>query len=130
MKVLTVRQPWAWAIIHGGKNVENRSRRITYRGPLAIHAGLGFEKFTMAGRLHKAMHRSQVDTELVFGAIIGTVDVVDCIQDSTSDWAIDGYWHWILANPQPLPEPIPAKGRLGLWEFDIHTTTTTTKGTK
>lgn len=42
MKALTVRQPWAWAIIHGGKDVENRSRNIvgSYRGPLAIHAAL------------------------------------------------------------------------------------------
>lgn len=42
MKALTVRQPWAWAIIHGGKDVENRTRNIAgaYRGPVAIHAGL------------------------------------------------------------------------------------------
>ena len=42
MRALTVRQPWAWAIIHGGKDVENRTRNLTgsYRGPVAIHAGL------------------------------------------------------------------------------------------
>jgi hypothetical protein len=42
MRVLTVRQPWAWAIIHGGKDVENRVRNVAgnYRGPVAIHAGL------------------------------------------------------------------------------------------
>ena len=39
MRVLTVRQPWAWAIIHGGKTIENRSRNVAgkYRGPVAIH---------------------------------------------------------------------------------------------
>ena len=42
MRILTVRQPWAWAIIHGGKDVENRVRNIagSYRGPVAIHVGL------------------------------------------------------------------------------------------
>ena len=42
MRVLTVRQPWAWAIIHGQKDVENRTRNIagSYRGPVAIHAAL------------------------------------------------------------------------------------------
>lgn len=42
MRILTVRQPWAWAIIHGGKDVENRVRNIAgdYRGPVAIHVGL------------------------------------------------------------------------------------------
>lgn len=39
MKAITVKQPWAWAIAHGGKTVENRSRGTAYRGPLAIHAG-------------------------------------------------------------------------------------------
>lgn len=44
MRILTVRQPWAWAIIHGGKDVENRVRNIAgdYRGPVAIHVGLAF----------------------------------------------------------------------------------------
>lgn len=42
LRILTVRQPWAWAIIHAGKDVENRTRNIAgdYRGPVAIHAGL------------------------------------------------------------------------------------------
>jgi len=45
MRILTVRQPWAWAIIHGGKDVENRVRNIagSYRGPVAIHAALAVD---------------------------------------------------------------------------------------
>lgn len=45
MRIITVRQPWAWAIIHGGKDVENRVRNIAgdYRGPVAIHAGLAYD---------------------------------------------------------------------------------------
>jgi hypothetical protein len=39
VKALTMRQPWAWATIYGGKDVENRRRRTAYRGPLLIHAG-------------------------------------------------------------------------------------------
>jgi hypothetical protein len=37
--VLTVRQPWCWAIVHGGKPVENRSWAVRYRGPVWLHAG-------------------------------------------------------------------------------------------
>lgn len=37
--VLTIRQPWAWSIVHGRKRVENRSWQMNYRGPLLIHAG-------------------------------------------------------------------------------------------
>ena len=43
VRVLTVRQPWAWAIIQGGKDVENRSGPTKHRGPLLIHAGSAFE---------------------------------------------------------------------------------------
>jgi hypothetical protein len=55
MRALTVQQPFAWAIAYGGKDVENRMRRITYRRLLAIHAGLGmhgghFPTHTPAGR--------------------------------------------------------------------------------
>lgn len=39
IKALTIQQPWAWATIYGGKDVENRRRRTAYRGPLLIHAG-------------------------------------------------------------------------------------------
>lgn len=39
MKALTVQQPWAWAIVHGGKDVENRTTAWKHRGQLAIHAG-------------------------------------------------------------------------------------------
>lgn len=36
--VLTVRNPWAWAILHG-KPVENRTWEMKHRGPLWLHAG-------------------------------------------------------------------------------------------
>lgn len=42
LRAITVKNPWAWAITHGGKTVENRPRGVSYRGPLAIHAGLGW----------------------------------------------------------------------------------------
>lgn len=46
MKALSLRQPWAWAILHAGKDVENReeeSSAIKGKLPrvLALHASLG-----------------------------------------------------------------------------------------
>src|SRR4029077_7780438 len=38
MKARTFRKPYAWAIIHGGKDIENRNWNTSYRGPLLIHA--------------------------------------------------------------------------------------------
>jgi len=134
VRALTVRQPWAWAIVHGGKDVENRSRNVAgeYRGPVAIHAGLNFEKDNEASRAHHAAHGTEKPTELKFGAVIGVVDLVGVHEavDSdlgqglrgvccTSPWGqSDAGVHLVLANPRPLPRPVPAKGRLGLWTPD------------
>lgn len=83
MRILTVRQPWAWAIIHGGKDVENRRTNIAgdYRGPIAIHAGQGIGRpgefgaaWTAAERISRRSFRQEDD---VRGAIIGVVDLVD-----------------------------------------------------
>ncbi len=155
MKALTVQQPWAWAIIQGGKNVENRTQLWKYRGPLAIHAGLSWAD--NGERDHRvrgivADHIVQADENaardwlrnrkmprdfMAFGAIIGTVDLVD-IHTATEDCYFAHpcyYWgdlhdgrdvrgrfqsprritHLVLENPRPLADPIPCKGALGLW---------------
>jgi hypothetical protein len=100
MRALTVSQPWAWAIIHGGKTIENRTRLWSYRGPLAVHAGarwsdrgawfeplqhayaawLGFDQWTGPYGGHTAMpidpKHDDRDRELIdFGAVIGVVDL-------------------------------------------------------
>ena len=119
MLALTVRQPWAWAIIHAGKDVENRSWPTEYRGPLAIHAatklwrGGGVQIRVLAGLNVPA------DDELIRGAVIGIVDVVGCIRNSHSQWAFGDQWHWELANPRALPESIPLRGQPGLFHVQI-----------
>ena len=39
MKAISIRQPWAWLIVHGYKDVENRTWATKHRGPILIHAG-------------------------------------------------------------------------------------------
>ena len=92
---------WAWAIIHGGKDVENRSRRTRYRGPLLIHAGHAFESEGYEAIQRLASQPPPPAPEFIHGAIIGVVEVVDCIQGSHSEWAVAGQWHWLLRNRFP-----------------------------
>lgn len=80
MKAITVRQPWAWAIVAGGKDVENRTAAWAYRGPLAIHAGLrwsdrGADSSLIRGAFGKDL--DELDPAFRFGALIGIVDLVD-----------------------------------------------------
>lgn len=134
MRILTVRQPWAWAIIHGGKDVENRGTNIAgdYRGPVAIHAGKGFDRLGRAD-IHTPGVAAAIAAiaaagfpNLQFGTIIGVVDLVgvheahpDCPLESV--WAAPTGWHLELRNPRPLHNPIPFKGALGLRKLDPET---------
>jgi hypothetical protein len=116
MKVLSVRQPYAWAILHAGKTTENRSWRTTYRGELSIHASMRPDP---DGRAFMAGLGIDVPDDLPRGVILGSVRLVDVVDDSDSPWAEPGQHHWVLEGPEPWPEPVPAKGDLGLWEFDM-----------
>lgn len=132
MRALTVRQPWAWAIVHGGKNVENRTRNIAggYRGPVAIHAGLQADEPALRDLPARPPEWVTAPRVFYYGVFLGVVDLVDVHHQvgsgarndcCDSPWADAWYHgrgslvHLVLANPRPLPEPIPCRGRLGLW---------------
>lgn len=150
LRILTVRQPWAWAIIHGGKDVENRVRNIAgdYRGGVAIHAAKADDPEAWRGLAHTSLptwgRAMESPLSLASGAILGVVDLVGThhardplfgcehvepiegtpLARSTfcSPWAEAGAHHLELANPRPLAEPIPFKGALGLRRLDGDTT--------
>lgn len=128
MKALSVRQPWAWLIVHGEKTVENRTWPTSYRGPLAIHASktLDMESINEMREFSRANHGPLTEAQLaeleITGAVIGIVDVVDCTQhprDRTDrEWHNPGAWAWVLRNPHAL-DPQPAKGKLGLFDITL-----------
>ncbi|MFC6370446.1 ASCH domain-containing protein [Nonomuraea thailandensis] len=111
MRMLTVRQPWAALLVTGIKDVENRSWVTPYRGRLLIHAGLktDAEGFELMEELGVAL-----DGPLLRGAIVGSVNLVEIRQDSTSPWARPGENHWLVTDARPAVTPMAAVGALGL----------------
>jgi ASCH domain len=107
---LSIRQPWAWLILHGGKDVENRVWPTTYRGRLWIHAPYTTER-------NVSLTGYRLPSLLPVMCLLGTVQLIDCRRDSTSPWAEPDRWHWILTDPRPLPEPVPYPGARGLWSI-------------
>ncbi len=111
MRAITVRQPWAGLIVDGYKDIENRRHRTLIRERIAIHAGLGWDDpgpiyhFRMPWTAHQRLS----------GCIIGTVRIVDSVEDARSKWALPGWHHWVLQDPMPLKQPIPYKGNLGFF---------------
>jgi hypothetical protein len=111
VKALSVRQPWAWAIIHAGKDIENRSWNTHRRGTIAVHASGNLDR---EAKLPEGSKKPKPE-ELVRGAIVGLVDIVDVVTEHPSEW-FSGPYGFVLKNPRSLPRPIPCKGSLGFWK--------------
>lgn len=125
MKALSIRQPWAWLILHGGKDIENRTWRTSLRGRILIHAsqgmtvdewedGVHFAQQARAGRGYPPVTMPG-PKQIVRGGIVGSVEIVDCVTASDSPWYM-GSVGFVLRGPRPLPF-VPLKGRLGI--FDV-----------
>lgn len=146
MKVLTEKQPWGFLICAGIKPIENRTWKTNYRGRVLIHAGK-----SRMGSLFDCLTKEQLelvndklgynyDFEKTFikGAIIGSVEIVDCVLNHPSIWAepsnevykdpeiygdnkIDSaVWNWVLADPILFDKPIlNVNGKLGFWDYDL-----------
>jgi ASCH domain len=119
VKALTIRQPWAWAVVYAGKDVENRRWRTSYRGPLLIHAGRTDDPaatarvlWTMADPGAWGQPRPAFEAR---GAIIGVANLAEVLTDSPSRWADSHQYHWVLESPAPLDRPVPCAGKPGLW---------------
>jgi hypothetical protein len=115
LPALSVRQPWAWLIVSGLKDIENRPRRTHYRGPLLIHAGLNLDSYNEKNVewLNKK-YGIFIPQELATGGIIGIVEVVDCVKNHKSKWFHKGNFGWVVTNPRRLIFR-SCKGALGLF---------------
>lgn len=150
MRAISLWQPWASAIARGSKTIETRHWPTKYRGPLAIHAAkrcvlrelIHFDSCSnFRGALGRAPEDKPLRESLPFGALIATVELVDCRPSETfmaeeldafrvpdfgngylygwterdlGDFS-PGRYGWTLANVRALDEPIKFRGRQGFF---------------
>ena len=140
-KAISIKQPWAYLICAGIKDVENRTWPTKYRGRVYIHAsakpvGQYFEidVFT-ADQLNYLIQSKKINLieKVQLSAIIGHVDIVDCVINYDSIWAEQSdmfrrthsagivsnppIYNWVLANPVLFDKPIlNVKGKLSFWD--------------
>ena len=134
MKALSVRQPWAWAIVQGYKTVENRSWLTQYRGPILIHAAKAPSRVSLCESVLDLLMLSRhtypemdipdpdvTPNAMAFGSFVGTVEVVDMLTMSDPRAHASPYYQggtaWLLGNAKAFDRPIPFAGRQGL--FDV-----------
>lgn len=123
---LSVRQPWAWAIVHAGKPVENRNWRkpnpgLKFRGECCLHASKGMTRaeYEDAAEFIASLGITPpAPADLQRGGVIGVTTIVDIVQDMDNPWFF-GPRGLVLANTRAV-DFIPAKGALGFfrWQAD------------
>lgn len=155
MKACTIKEPWATLIAQGIKDIENRTWKTTFRGRIYIHTAqkpackklvevLDWKQAFEYGYKHKenGFKEIQSTSQLINGAIIGEVDIIDCVINHPSIWAQEtegvannhdlypngapsyfGFkgciYNWVLANAVLYDKPIlDVKGKLSLWNYD------------
>lgn len=127
MPALSVRAPWWWAILHAGKDIENRDWSTRFRGRTLLHAGKWWkqEDVELDWMDVEDMASESVILDPVWyamraagGCIVGSVEIVDCVTASSSPWFV-GKYGFALRNPIAFERPIPCKGALGFFRPDM-----------
>jgi hypothetical protein len=160
VKCLSLHQPWATLLVSGAKRVETRAWYLGHRGPLLIHAAKKWDAdlahlaagplfrpaLEAAGvRFEPTRAASQAGWGLPFGAIIGRVDVVECvptgqvsrIPSGGDGWAVSGgrvfisdaerafgdyragRFTFLCDNPVRFETPIPYRGFQRLFNAEV-----------
>ncbi|WP_093803978.1 ASCH domain-containing protein [Streptomyces sp. Wb2n-11] len=111
-RALTIRQPWAGAIVHLTKRVENRTWKLPAKqhgARILIHAGAQLDP-------NATIYGPNLG---VYGAIIGTATLTDCHWSDDGQccgpWGFENAYHWTLDNVTALAVPVPCKGALSFW---------------
>jgi hypothetical protein len=124
MKALSIRQPYAFAIVFGYKPVENRGWGTTFRGRVLIHASLKEERDAVEDVVAEIANQTGRAESVIadeylanrhLGAIVGAATITDCVRDMNSRWFF-GPHGFVLADPKPC-KPVACRGKLGF--FDV-----------
>ena len=136
MKALTLTQPWATLVAIGAKRIETRSWATNYTGELAIHAAKGWTAADLAlcatEPCKSALEEGGylIDRPLPFGAVLAVANLKFCKRMGTKspvppwpevefgDYTV-GRYLWVFSGVRQLILPVPATGRLGLWDWDV-----------
>ena len=122
LPALSIRQPWAWLIVAGFKDIENRTWPTSFRGELLVHAGKTMsrryydqtcEELFRMGLLTESMPAFEA---LDLGGFVGWTRIVDCQVVHPSPWKQEGSHGFVLRESRPMPF-VPYAGRLGF--FDV-----------
>ena len=120
LPALSIRQPWAYLIAMGYKDIENRSWKTERRGAFLIHAAQKFDdegyEWVYDNLLKLGLSFLPQPQDFYRGGITGRAEITDCVQKHSSPWFF-GEHGFVINNAEPLAF-MPCKGRLGFFEVN------------
>jgi hypothetical protein len=116
VKILSIREPWAWAIFYLGKDVENRTWSTSVRGWIYIHTSKTFDMDGYRWIQRELGLKLPAVKDFKLGGIIGLVELIDCVKKYDSKWFF-GPYGFIFKNPEILTFR-RCRGQLGFFDYE------------
>jgi hypothetical protein len=115
LTALSLKQPWAFAVLCLGKDIENRTWRSGFRGRVILHASKSVDP---AGVRYLREAGFAVPDTLPLGAYVGEVTITECrpLAACRSPWAF-GPWCYLLERPVCYQMPVVGRGQLGFYRI-------------
>jgi len=120
VRALTLWRPWDQAILHGGKNIENRPWRPWPRIHglfICLHAGQRYDNEGAVAMVEHKLYTPPSPSASVAGVIVGVARVTGSVTESDSPW-FSGPYGWTLEDVTAFKTPVAAKGAQGLWKVE------------
>lgn len=126
-KALSIRQPWAWFIVNGYKDIENRSWKPSAKmlgEKILIHAGVrrltkeDFPDFLDICKDEKIKKHPKSIDDFHYGYLVGSATIGGVSRNSKSSWAFRGQYHWEIKDAKKM-KPKKQKGQLSFFKVKV-----------
>ena len=115
---ISILQPYAWLIVNGHKDIENRGWHTKFRGRILIHAGKKYSRRSHDEYAEDLFEDFGLELpafkDMQLGGIVGSATVTDCVREHPSPWKILGSWGFVLKDQRVRPF-IPYHGQLSIF---------------
>lgn len=132
MYALTIKPLWLWAILHAGKDVENRVWTTKFRGTFLLHSSKAcsekeyLQAYEFIYSINSDVAETAPDYKTLMreyaGKICGSVELADVFKpypsEPTSVWHMEDCFGFKLQNPREFARKTPFKGALKFFEVD------------
>jgi hypothetical protein len=135
MKAISLQQPWAWLMVNGHKDIENRKWTTSLRGPVLVHASKTFDHesvYLIQDILEELYQAGDFKVTLPekfdIGGIVGMFNITQVVTESDNPWFF-GPYGFVVKEARPLPF-FPLRGQLNFFEVSDDTYLTILKAAR